>query len=347
MSDITNSQVYFNILKTLKEEIYRARIRAHLAVNKELILLYWRIGKEILDRKKELGWGSKVIESLSQDFRHEFPGMKGLSARNLVYMQTFATAYPDYEFTQEGPAQITWYHNQTILDKVSGPDQRNWYIKKTIENGWSRNVLALQIDNQLYDREGKAITNFKNTLPSNTSDLAQSIFKSEYNLEFLDIKEALHERQLETKLIERIRDFLLELGTGFAFIGSQYKIVVGEDEFFIDLLFYHVKLHCYTVLELKTGKFKPSYLGQLEFYLTAIDADIKQPTDAPSIGLLLCREANRLVVEYALKTKSQPMGVSKYTLSENKLPQELENALPSPEQFEHFLAEEQEAELVC
>src|ERR1700722_9002588 len=181
MQDIANSSAYFNTLKALKNEIYTARIRAHLAINKELTLLYWRIGKEILKRKQELAWGSKVVELLSQDLRHEFPGMKGLSTRNLIYMQTFATAYPDYEFTQQVAAQIPWGHNQTLLDKISDPDQRIWYIKKTIENGWSRNVLALQIDNHLYGREGKAITNFKNTLPSTTSDLAQSLFKSEYN----------------------------------------------------------------------------------------------------------------------------------------------------------------------
>lgn len=187
LPDISNTPTYFNTLLTLKKEIQQARIRAHLSVNKELILLYWRIGQEILKRKQELGWGSKVVNLLSNDLRHEFPKMKGLSTRNLVYMQTFAAAYPDYEFTQEVPAQIPWYHNQTILDKVSDPDQRIWYMKKTVENGWSRNVLVLQIENNLYERDGKALTNFKNTLPANTSDLAQSLFKSEYNLEFLDI----------------------------------------------------------------------------------------------------------------------------------------------------------------
>ncbi|OJW50194.1 MAG: hypothetical protein BGO67_02385 [Alphaproteobacteria bacterium 41-28] len=327
MSDLSNDSAYFSTLKALKDEIYKARVRAHLAINKELTLLYWRIGKEIIVRKQELGWGSKVIDLLSQNLRHEFPEMKGLSTRNLIYMQTFASAYPNYEFTQELPAQITWYHNQTILDKLSDPEKRIWYIKKTIENGWSRNVLVHQIESRLYERQGKAITNFKNTLPSRTSNLAQNLFKSEYNLEFLGIKEAIHERQLENKLIERIRDFLLELGTGFAFVGSQYKIMVAGDEFFIDLLFYHVKLQCYIVLELKSRKFEPSYLGQLEFYLTVIDSQIKLPSDKPSVGLLLCKEANQLVVEYALKTKSQPIGVSKYILTGNKLPSELENAL--------------------
>ncbi|MBY0273505.1 MAG: PDDEXK nuclease domain-containing protein [Alphaproteobacteria bacterium] len=342
MSDIPNDSAYFKTLKALKDEIYKARVRAHLTINQELTLLYWKIGKEIVDRKKELGWGSKVVDLLSQDLRHEFPEMKGLSTRNLIYMQTFALAYPDYEFTQQAAAQIPWGHNQAILDKVSDPEQRIWYIKKTIENGWSRNVLALQIENRLHDRMGKALTNFKNTLPSSTSDLAQSIFKSEYNLEFLDIKEKIHERELENKLIDRIRDFLLELGTGFAFIGSQYKLTVAGDEFLIDLLFYQTKLQCYIVLELKSGKFQPSYLGQLEFYLTIVDSQIKLPSDKSSIGLLLCREANQLVVEYALKTKSQPMGVSKYILSANKLPLELENALPTPEQFKHFFIEEEE-----
>lgn len=335
--DISNTPTYFNTLLTLKKEIAQARVRAHLSVNKELILLYWRIGREILERKQELGWGSKVIEQLSKDLRHEFPKMKGLSIRNLVYMQTFAAAYPDYEFTQQVAAQIPWGHNQTILDKISDPDQRNWYMKKTIENGWSRNVLALQIENNLYERDGNALTNFKNTLPANTSDLAQSLFKSEYNLEFLDIQENLYERQIENRLIERIKEFLLELGTGFAFVGSQYKLTVNGDEFFVDLVFYHIKLHSYVIIELKSGKFEPSYLGQLEFYLTVIDSDIKQPTDNPSIGLLLCRDANQLVVEYALKSKSQPMGVSKYKLSQNKVPSEFEDILPSPEEFKHYL----------
>ncbi|KAB2836362.1 MAG: DUF1016 domain-containing protein, partial [Caedimonadaceae bacterium] len=253
------------------------------------------------------------------------------------YMQTFASAYPNYEFTQEVPAQIPWYHNQTILDKISDPDQRIWYIKKTIENGWSRNVLAMQIESNLYNRLGHSIANFKDTLPSPTSDLAQSLFKSEYNLEFLGLEEHAQERQIEKKLLDHIRNFLLELGTGFAFMGNQYKITVGGDDFYIDLLFYHAKLHCYVVIELKSGKFEPSYLGQLEFYLTSIDEELKQPTDGPTIGLLLCKDANNLVVEYALKSKNQPMGVSKYTLTQNVLPAELENTIPSPEQFDHVL----------
>ncbi len=336
MTEITNSRTYFETLQILKQEIGQARLKAHMSVNKELILLYWRIGKEILKRKQELGWGSKVIDQLSKDLRHEFPEMKGLSTRNMVYMQTFASSYPDYEFTQAVPAQITWYHNQTILDKISDSNLRIWYMQQAIENGWSRNVMVMQIDTKLHERQGKALTNFKSALPSITSDLAQQIFKDEYNLEFLDAGNDIHERQLEKSLVTNIRDFLLELGTGFAFLGSQYKLTVGGDDFYIDLLFYHTKLRCYVVIELKTGKFQPSYMGQLEFYLTAIDMEVKHENDNPTIGLLLCQNANKLVVDYSLKDKKQPIGVSKYKLSENKLPKGLEDALPSPEQFKHF-----------
>jgi predicted nuclease of restriction endonuclease-like (RecB) superfamily len=337
MPHIVNHTLYLDTLTLLKEEIRQARIRAHVSVNKELILLYWKIGQEIIKRKEELGWGAKIIQQLSKDLRYEFPEMKGLSDRNLIYMQTFAAAYPDIKITQALPAQISWYHNQTILDKIKDPDQRIWYIQKTIENGWSRNALVLQIENSLYERQGKSLTNFKNTLPSSTSDLVQTLFKSEYNLEFLCLEETAQERQIEKNITNHIRAFLLELGTGFAFMGNQYRLNVGGDDFYIDMLFYHTKLHCYIVVELKSGKFEPSYLGQLEFYLTAVDEKLKQPTDQTTIGLLLCKEANNLVVEYALKTKNQPMGVSKYTLSKNALPVELENNIPSPQEFAHLL----------
>lgn len=338
MSNYVNHAPYLDTLTFLKEEIRQARMRAHLSVNKELILLYWKIGGEIIRRKKELAWGSKIIFQLSKDLRYEFPEMKGLSDRNLVYMQTFASTYPDIEITQALPAQIPWYHNQAILDKLKDYDQRLWYIQKTIENGWSRNTLVLQIENNLYGRQGKSLTNFKTTLPSSTSDYAQSLFKSEYNLEFLCLEETAQERQIEKKIIDHLRIFLLELGTGFAFMGNQYKLNVGGDDFYIDMLFYHTKLHCYVVIELKTGKFEPSYLGQLEFYLTSIDEKLKQSTDQPTIGLLLCKEANNLVVEYALKNKNQPMGVSRYTLTQNELPLELKNTIPSPQEFAHLLA---------
>lgn len=336
MDKLTTSKDYFEVLNSLKTEIKQARIRAHLSVNRELVLLYWRIGKEILNRKGELGWGSKVIEQLSQDLRYEFSEMKGLSARNLVYMQTFAAAYPDYEFTQAVPAQITWYHNQTLLDKVSDPEIREWYIHKVVENGWSRNVMVMQIESKLHERQGKAHTNFKSTLPAETSDLAQQLFKNEYNLEFLGINSDSLERHIERSLINHIRDFLLELGTGFAFMGTQYKLNVGGDEFFIDMLFYHARLRSYIVLELKSGKFIPEYAGKLSFYLTAIDRQLKLPDDNPTIGLLLCQDADHIVVEYSLADKTQPLSISKYRTLREDLPKELESALPTQRQFQHF-----------
>lgn len=219
---------------------------------------------------------------------------------------------------------------------MSNSEERIWYIQKTIENGWSRNVLALQISNNLYTRQGKAITNFKDTLPPETSDLAQQLFKSEYNFDFLGLTTDVHERQIERSLINHIKDFLLELGTGFAFLGSQYKLSIGGDEFFVDLLFYHTRLSCYIVAEIKTDTFQPAYIGQLEFYMTAINKDIRGKNDNPTIGLLLCREANHIVVEYALSEKQHPMGVSKYSILTHDLPKELETSLPTPEQFQHF-----------
>lgn len=332
----TNNQEYFDVLNALKTEIKQARIRAHLSVNRELTLLYWKIGKEILDRQHRLGWGSKVIEQLSLDLKHEFPEMKGFSPRNLKYMRLFAETYPDSEFVQQVAAQIPWFHHCVILDKIKSYKEKIWYIHKTIENGWSRNILSMQIDSKLYERQGKALTNFKHTLPTETSDLAQQLFKSEYNFEFLGLSSEAHERHIERSLIDHIRDFLLELGTGFAFMGSQYKLVVGGDEFFIDMLFFHARLRSYVVLELKAGKFIPEYAGKLGFYLTAVDRQLKLPDDNPTIGLILCQSANHVVVEYALSENHQPMGVSKYRTTTHDLPKALEASLPTPEQFQHF-----------
>lgn len=334
MTELLNTKDYIVFLNDIKKDIQTSRVRAALSVNKELILLYWRIGSEIIKRKKELGWGSEVVKVLSQDLKHEFPGIKGFGDRNLVYMQTFSSAYPDYEFTQALPAQITWYHNQTILDKIKDPTLRIWYIEKVIENGWSRNVLVMQIESQAHLRLGQAKTNFEATLPAITSDLAQQLIKSEYNFEFLGLADDVHEKVIEKGLIDHVRNFLLELGNGFAFLGSQYKINVGGDDFFCDLLFYHTQLRCYIVLELKADKFKPEYAGKLGFYITAINRQVKHASDNPTIGLLLCKKANNLVVEYALNDHKQPMGVAEYTTG---LPAEYKNLLPTPEQFQHLL----------
>ena len=323
---------YQDLIETLKSEIAKARVKAHLAVNKELITLYWNIGSNILKRQQVEGWGSKVIENISQDLRKEFPEMTGLSSRNLVYMQTFAKAYPDFTITQQLAAQIPWFHNCLILDKISNHDQRLWYIQKTIENGWSRNVLSMQIQSNLYARDGKSINNFQHTLPSPQSDLATSLIKDPYNLEFLDIKDKVQERELEGKLVNHIRNFLLELGQGFAFIGNQYHIELEEEDYYIDLLFYHVKLKCYVVIELKTGKFKPEYAGKLNFYLNLIDKKVKDESDKPTIGLILCEDKKGITVEYAIEGINKPIGVSQFKLTES-LPEKLKKYLPTPEKI--------------
>ncbi len=328
MSKELNNQSYVNLLQNLKQEISTARIRAHLAVNKEMITLYWKIGNQILERQKEEGWGTKVIENISKDLRKEFPEMKGLSAQNLKYMRKFAEEFADGVISQQLVDQIPWGHVVKVIYDVKNKQERLWYIQKTIENGWSRNVLSLQIQSNLYARDGKSINNFQSTLPSPQSDLAASIIKDPYNLEFLDIRGKFHERELEEKLIDHIRKFLLELGQGFAFIGSQYHIELEEEDYYLDLLFYHVKLKCYVVIELKTGKFKPEYAGKLNFYLNLMDKRVKDKSDNPTIGLLLCEDKKGITVEYAIEGINSPIGVSQFKLTES-LPKHLKQYLPS------------------
>lgn len=334
MTDVMMNKSYMEFLNTLKRDIQSSRIRAHLAVNKELILLYWRIGNEIIKRKKELGWGSEVVKQLSQDLKHEFSDMKGFGERSLIYMQTFAVSFPDYEFTQQVVAGIPWGHITHILDRVKDHQIRQWYIQKTIENGWSRNVLLMNIEAQTHLKLGAAATNFVATLPKPSSDLARQLIKSEYNFEFLGLADDVHEKTIEKGLTDNIRQFLLELGNGFAFMGTQYKLDVGGDEFYIDLLFYHTRLRCYVVFELKADKFKPEYAGKLGFYITAINRQVKHETDNPTIGILLCKQANKVVVEYALDNNNQPMGVAAYTTG---LPREYAKVLPTQEQFQHLM----------
>ena len=332
MTKKVNKTSYLTLLSDLKQEIVNARIKAHLSVNKEMISLYWKIGNQILAQQKEEGWGAKVIESISKDLRKEFPEMKGLSARNLKYMRRFAEEYQNISIVQQAAAQIPWGHNCVIMDKISGDEERIWYIQKTIENGWSRNVLSLQIQSNLYAREGKSINNFRSTLPEAQSDLASSIIKDPYNLEFLDIRGKFHERELEEKLIDHIRDFLLELGAGFAFIGNQYHIELEGEDYYIDMLMYHVKLKCYVVIELKTGKFKPEYAGKLNFYLNLMDKQIKDESDNPTIGLILCEQKRGITVEYAIEGINKPMGVSQFKLTE-QLPEQLREYLPTAEEL--------------
>ena len=331
---------YADWLADLKGRIYIAQQRATLAVNRDLMLLYWQMGTDILARQAQQGWGARVIERLAQDLRAAFPELKGFSPRNLKYMRAFAEAWPDEAFVQEVLARLPWYHQLALLDKLPGPGTRRWYAAKAIEHNWSRNVLVMQIETRLLERSGKAVTNFADTLPAPQSDLARESLKDPYRFDFLGLSDEAQEREIENVLVKHVTAFLLELGAGFAFVGRQVLLDVGGDEFFIDLLFYHLKLRCYVVIELKGGKFKPEHLGQLGqlgFYLTAVDRQIKSEHDKPTIGLLLCKSKNKVVAEYALGDKTQPMGVAEFKLLES-LPAELLNNLPSIEQIERELA---------
>ena len=327
---------YTDWLIELKSRIHSAQQGAALAVNRELVLLYWQIGRDILVRQAEQGWGAKVIERLAHDLCAAFPEMKGFSPRNLKYMRAFAEAWPEAEFVQAVLAQLPWYHQLALLDKLPNSTERRWYAAKAIEHNWSRNVLVMQIETRLHERNGTAVTNFETSLPKPQSDLALESLKDPYRFDFLGLTDEAQERDVEQSLVKHVTEFLLELGAGLAFVGRQVLLDVGGDEFFIDLLFYHLKLRCYVVIELKAGKFKPKHLGQLGFYLTAVDRQIKNEQDNPTIGLLLCKSKNKVVAEYALGDKTQPMGIAEYKLLES-LPDELQTSLPSIEQIENEL----------
>ncbi len=277
-----------------------------------------------------------MIERLAEDLRLAFPEMKGFSPRNLKYMRAFALAWPDEAIVQEALAQLPWYHHLALLDKLPDPETRRWYAAKAIEHNWSRNILVMQIETRLLERSGQAVSNFPMTLPKPQSDLARESLKDPYRFDFLGLTDEAQEREIEAALVKHVTEFLLELGAGFAFVGRQVLLDVGGDEFFIDLLFYHLKLRCYVVIELKGGKFKPEHLGQLGFYMTAVDRQIKHEQDNPTIGLLLCKSKNKVVAEYALGDKSQPMGIAEYKMLES-LPAELQTSLPSIEQIEREL----------
>lgn len=328
---------YAEWLADLKDRIYTAQQRATLVVNRELVMLYWEIGRDILARQAAQGWGAKVIERLALDLRSAFPGMKGFSPRNLKYMRAFAQAWPDAEFVQAVLAQLPWYHQLALLDKLDSPDTRRWYAAEAIEQNWSRNVLVMQIESRSWERSGTAVTNFESTLPKPESDLARESLKDPYRFDFLGLTDEAQERVIENALVKHVTEFLLELGAGFAFVGRQVLLEIGDDDFFIDLLFYHLKLRCYVVIELKSGKFKPEHLGQLSFYLSAVDGEVKHELDGPTIGLLLCKTKNRVVAEYALRDNTQPIGVAEYQLVES-LPAELQTDMPSIEQLERELA---------
>lgn len=328
---------YPELLAGLKTRIRQARVKAALAVNSELVLLYWNIGRDILSRQEREGWGAKVLDRLSADLRMSFPGRRGLSVRNLKYMRDLAREWPDGSIGQQLVAQLPWGHNLSILRRLKSSSERCWYMRACIDNGWSRNVLEMQIESQLYHRRG-TITNFERTLPEPQSDLARELLKDPYNFEFLHLSDDASELAIERGLLDQVRRFLLELGQGFAFLGSQVPLDVGNDRFYLDLLFYHVRLHCYIVIELKAGSFTPEHAGKLNFYLSAVDETMRSKNDSPSIGLILCRRRNRFVVEYSLRDMGKPLGVSQYGLT-SSLPEELRDSLPSVEVLEHGLRE--------
>jgi predicted nuclease of restriction endonuclease-like (RecB) superfamily len=336
VKSLTGFEGYEAFLADLKNRIRTAQVKAALAVNQELILLYWQIGKEILARQQAQGWGAKVIEQLSKDLRSEFPEMKGLSRTNLLYMRAFADAYPDLQIVHQLGGQIPWKHNCVLIDKVKDPQQRRWYIEKTIQNGWSRAILEYQIETRLFERTGSAITNFDRALPQPQSELAQALIKDPYNFDFLGLGDQAKERDLENALLLHMRNFLLELGVGFAFLGNQYHLEVEGDDFFIDLLFYHTRLRCYIVIDLKMTEFKPEYSGKMNFYVAVVDDLLRHPDDQPTIGIVLCKSRKKTVIEYALRDMNRAIGVSTYHLGD-PLPEQLQASLPSAEQLQQEL----------
>ena len=322
----------------LKARIHAAQQQAARSVNSELVLLYWQIGRGILERQGREGWGSKVIERLAQDLRNAFPTMKGFSRANLLYMRAFAEAWPDQAIVQQAVGQLPWGHNLVLLSKLKATDLRLAYTQRAIDQGWSRAVLVHHIERRLLEREGQAVSNFALRLPEPNSDLAHEALKDPYLFDFLGVGDEANERAIEDALVQHITRFLLELGAGFAYVGRQVPLEVGGEDFFLDLLFYHLKLRCYVVIELKATAFKPEHTGQLSFYLSAVDAELKGEHDAPTIGMLLCKSKNKVVAEYALRNINQPIGVAEYQLTES-LPSDLQSSLPSIEAIEQALAD--------
>lgn len=330
---------YAEMLRAIRERIQTERIRVVLAANAAMVLLYWDIGRLILARQKEEGWGAKVIDRLAQDLAEAQPDMTGLSPRNLKYMRAFAEAWPDREFVQQAAAQIPWTQNCLILDRLDDAGTRAWYVRATRENGWSRSILGLQIDQRAHERAGKALSNFDRTLPPGDSDLVAQVFKDPYLFDFLGTADPRREREVEQALVDHIQKFLLELGVGFAFVGRQVRLEVGEQDFVLDLLFYHLKLRAFVVIELKAVPFEPEFAGKLNFYLSAVDDLLRHPDDKPSIGLLLCKQKNKVVVEYALRDVAKPIGVAGWEAKlVEALPEELRGSLPTVEEIEAELA---------
>lgn len=332
---------YAEWLGDLKQRILAERLRVVLASNAAMVLLYWEIGRSVLEKQTLQGWGAKIIDRLAVDLRETFPEMKGFSPRNIKYMRAFAAAWPKREIVQEALAQLTWYHNIALLEKLQTTEERLWYAAKTFEHGWSRNILAIQIEGRAHQRFGKAQNNFPATLPPPDSDMAVQIFKDPYLFDFLGTDAPRREAELERGLLKHIQKFLLELGQGFAFVGQQVHLEIGDEDFYLDLLFYHLKLRCYVVIELKVRKFEPGDGAKLGMYMTAVDRLLCHPDDRQTIGLLLVKEKNRVLVEYALAGTTKPISVAEWeTQLTRSLPDELKGSLPSIEEIESELAGE-------
>ena len=341
MEKISTDRNYADFLVEIKSRIDQSRIKAIRSINKELIKLYWHIGKAIIEKQNQFGWGKSVVELLSNDLRRMYPEVSGFSARNLWDMRRLYEEYKDYLFLRQAVAEIPWGHNLLILNKVSNIEARKYYITATAKLGWTRNTLLNQIKAGAYERQ-KMIPkqhNFPKALPGHLAEQADETMKSSYNLDFLGITKPILERELEKKLIEKIKSFILELGYGFSFIGNQYHLTLGENEYFVDLLFFNRNLCCLVALELKTGKFEPEYAGKMDFYLHLLDEQVKLPRENQSIGIILCAEKDNIVVEYALRSVRNPIGVAEYKFTQ-KLPKKFRGKLPDPESLKSSIQSE-------
>jgi len=348
-NDMSGLLFYGDLLRDIKNRIRRAQVKATLSVNAEMILMYWDVGRMIHERQQEKGWGAGVIPRLSKDIRNELSEVKGFSERNIGYMIRFAREYGDPAILQQAVAklpaddylsilkqlvsQIPWGHNIALMERVKDLSHRLWYMQQTIEQGWSRDTLGLMIKSDACKRQGKSVTNFEVHLPASQSELARQTLKDPYLFDFLTLTEPFEERELEVGLVKHLEKFLLELGQGFAFVGRQYHLTISDKDFYIDLLFYHLKLRCFVVIELKKGDFKPEYAGKMNFYCSAVDDFLKHPDDQPTIGLILCQTKDRILAEYALRDMHKPIGISEYELT-RALPENLKSSLPSIEEIE-------------
>lgn len=335
---------YTKFITSLKTKIRSAQIKGAIAVNKELIKLYWDMGKDIVEKQEQEGWGSKVLEKVAKDLQNEFPGVEGFSRSNIFYIRSFYVAYGKVQqlvgqFEALPIFSIPWGHNVLLIQKIKDANERLWYASKVIEHGWSRSMLTIWIENDLYRREGKAITNFKTSLPAPQSDLAQQSLKDPYLFDFLTLHKEHLEKDLEDGLVKHIQKFLIELGHGFAFVGQQCPIKAGEHNLYIDLLFYHLKLRCYVIVELKGGKFDSRDAGQMSAYLSAVDDQLRHEGDQPSIGIILCRTKDNVFAEYVLRNFNRPIGVAEFEVKlVEKLPKELKSSLPTVEEIEAELS---------